>query len=197
MKKIKYYIAIAAILFSLNSFGQEYYTNISYDISIPMGNTKDFIQKTSFRGWSFSAGRFVTDNLDINLRFSWHTFYEEMPYDSYTEGARTVTGKQFRYINSFPITVGTRYHFKPGNPISPYIGAGLGTYSQTVRTDMGIYYSETNKWHFGFYPEVGMFWNFSYGTGVYINARYDYSLKAGNVEGNSYLSFSVGFKFGT
>ena len=196
MKKLKYYIAIAALAISFNSFGQEWYTNLSYDMSIPLGNTRDFIQKTSFRGFSFSAGRFVTDDLDINLRFSWHTFYEEMPSDSYTEDGLTITGKQFRYINSFPITAGARYHFNSGGEFSPYVGAGIGAYSQNVRTDMGIYYAETKKWRFGFYPEVGLFWNFSYGTGLYVNARYDNSLKAGDVEGQSYLTFSVGFKFG-
>ncbi len=197
MKKLKYLIIIAALAVSFPGFGQGWYTNLSYDMSIPMGNTKDFISKTSFRGMSLNVGRYVTDNLDLNLRFSWHTFYEEMPYDSYTEGSRTVTGKQYRYINSFPMTVGTRYHFNPDSHFSPFVGLGLGAYSQEIRTDMGIYYVENdNQWKFGFYPEIGLNWNFSYGTGIYINARYDNTLSAGDTDSQSYLTFSVGLKFG-
>ena len=103
MKKIKYFIVIAFLTLTLssNSYGQGTFTNITYDMSIPFGNTADFISKTSFRGFSFDIGRYLTDNLAIDLRFSWQTFYEEMPFDSYYDGTQTVTGKQYRYINSY------------------------------------------------------------------------------------------------
>jgi len=196
MKKIKYIIVIAFMTLTLNSnsYGQTF-TNLSYDMSIPLGKTSDFISKASFRGFTFDIGRYVTDNLALDLRFSWHTFYEETPFDSYYDGTQTVTGKQYRYINSFPISGGVKYFFNSGSQFMPYIGAGLGAYGQYVRTDMGIYTVEKRQWHFGFFPEAGFVYEFSYGTGFMLNARYDNTLAAGGNDGNSYLTFSVGFHF--
>ncbi len=199
MKKIKYILVVAVIAFSLNSkvSGQETYINMTYDMAIPLGNTADFISKTSFRGYTFEFGWYLNDNLAIDLRWGWQTFYEDLPYDSYYEDTRTLTGKQYRYINSMPITAGLKYFFNPNGSghFVPYIGAGLGTYMQNVRTDMGIYTVETKQWHFGFYPEVGFVYEFTYGTGFMLNARYDYTLDAGGNNGHSYLTIGVGFHF--
>ncbi len=195
MNRIKNIIAVVAILFSLNGYGQTFYTNLSYDISFPMGDTRDFIEKTSFRGASFELGWYVENNLAVDLRFSWHTFYQDMPTDTYTDGTQSVTGKQFRYINSFPITAGVNYYFVNDGIIRVYGGAGLGTYKQNVRTDMGVYYVEDKPWHFGFYPEIGLNWEFSYGVGLSIFARYDVTLKTRDYNGNSYLTIGIGFNF--
>ena len=195
MKKIKYILAAVAIAFTMNAKGQEFYTNLTYDMSIPLGNTSDFISKTSFRGATFELGRFISDDVALDLRFSWHVFYEDLPVDTYTVGTESITGKQYRYINSFPITVGANYFFGGGLSFMPYAGVGLGAYKQNVRTDMGVYTLEDKKWHFGFYPEIGFIYEFSYGVGLNVFARYDYTLKSGDADSQSYLSFGIGFHF--
>ena len=107
MKKIKILIALSALLLSANGFGQFVYTDVTYDMSVPLGNTSDFISKTSFRGMTLRVGRFVTDDLAVDVRFSWNTFYEAKDFETYTsdDGTTSVTGKQFKYINSFPLTI--------------------------------------------------------------------------------------------
>ena len=197
MKRIKILIAISALLVSLNSFGQEFYTNMTYDMSVPVGSTSDFISKTSFRGFTFNLGRYITNEIAIDLRFSWNTFYEARDFETYTldNGTTSVTGKQFRYINSFPMTVGARYVMNPSSAFSPYFAAGLGTYKINERVDMGIYTVEDRYWHFGFYPEIGLFYDFSYSVGLNVYARYDYALKTKDASSYSYIAFGVGFHF--
>ncbi len=197
MKKIKIIIAISVLLVSLNSFGQEFYTNMTYNMSVPVGNTADFIQKTSFRGFTFGLGRFVTNEIAIDLRFSWNTFYEARDFETYTigDGTTSATGKQFRYINSFPLTAGARYVMNPSSTFSPYFAAGLGAYKINERVDMGIYYNEDRIWHFGFYPEIGLFYDFAYNVGLNVYARYDYALKTKDASSYSYIAFGVGFHF--
>ncbi|MEA1896559.1 MAG: outer membrane beta-barrel protein [Bacteroidota bacterium] len=197
MKRIKILIAISALLVSLNSFGQEFYTNMTYDMSVPVGSTSDFISKTSFRGFTFNLGRFVTNEIAIDLRFSWNTFYEARDFETYTigDGTTSLTGKQFRYINSFPLTAGARYVMNPSSTFSPYFAAGLGAYKINERVDMGIYYNEDRIWHFGFYPEIGLFYDFAYNVGLNIYARYDYALKTKDASSYSYIAFGVGFHF--
>lgn len=197
MNKIKILIAISALLVSLNSFGQEFYTNMTYNMSVPVGSTADFISKTSFRGFTFNLGRFVTNEIAVDIRFSWNTFYEDMDIETYTseDGTVSVTGKQFRYINSFPLTAGARYVMNPSSTFSPYFAAGLGAYKINERTDMGIYYDEDRIWHFGFYPEIGLFYDFAYNVGLNVYARYDYALKTKDASSYSYIAFGIGFHF--
>ncbi len=166
MKKIIILIAISALLLSVNGFGQFTYTNLTYNMSVPVGTTGDFISKTSFRGFTFNVGRFVTDNLAAEIRFSWNTFYETRDFETYTteDGTASVTGKQFKYINAFPMTGGVRYVLNPNSDFSPYFAGGLGAYKINERTDMGIYYVEDMIWHFGMYPEIGFVYDFSYST---------------------------------
>ncbi len=196
MKKIKIFIIATVVFFSgISTFGQDgFYTNLGYDITIPMGNTRDFISNTSFRGFTMSFGDFVTDNIAVEFRWSWHVFYQEMPYDEYSDGTRTVSGKQYRYINSFPLAVGGKYFFT-GSGVRPYIGFGLGAYKLRKRTDMGIFYSETRQWQFGLTPEAGILYTFDNGVGIMANARYDVMFKAGDIDNQSNLAFSLGFVF--
>jgi hypothetical protein len=60
---------------------------------------------------------------------------------------------------------------------------------------MGIYATEPKVWHFGFYPEIGFNWEFSYGVGLNIFARYDATIKAKDNPGNQYLTLGIGFNF--
>ncbi len=195
MKKFKILIiAVFALLTSVSSFGQGFYTNLGYDISFPLGNTKDFASPTSFRGFTFSGGYFLNDNLAVELRWSWHVFYDDIPFDVYEEGTRAISGKQYRSINAFPLTFGAKY-FLTESGFRPYLGFGIGPYKTRKRTEMGIYYVEDRQWHFGMTPEVGFVYDFTSGVGIMANLRYDYMLDAGNIGAQSNISLSVGFIF--
>ena len=166
-------------------------------MSVPLGNTSDFISKTSFRGMTLRVGRFVTDDLAVDVRFSWNTFYEAKDFETYTseDGTSSVTGKQFKYINSFPLTAGARYVLNSSSDFSPYFAGGLGAYKINERVDMGIYYNEDKIWHFGFYPEIGFIYDFSYSVGLNVYARYDYALKTKDATSHSFLVFGIGLHF--
>ena len=195
MKKMKILIiSVFALITSVSAFGQGFYTNLGYDVSFPMGNTKDFTSPASFRGFTFSGGYFINDNLAVEFRWSWHVFYEEIPFDVYEEGTRAISGKQYRSINAFPMTFGAKYFFSDDG-FRPYVGFGVGPYKTRKRTEMGIYYVEDRNWHFGLTPELGFVYNFSTGVGIMTNVRYDYMMKAGNVGTQGNISLSVGFIF--
>lgn len=197
MKKIKILIAVAALFVSINGFGQYWYTNVSYDIGIPIGSTKDFISTTSFRGATFNFGYMLNDNLSVDGRFSWSTYYEAMDFETYTseDGMTDVTGKQYRYINNFPVTTGLTYFIRTDGSFTPYISGGLGAYRINERTDMGIYYDETKQWHFGLFPQIGLLYEISYSFSLNLFARYDYAFKTSKAPEYSFLNFGVGLHF--
>ena len=147
---------------------------------------------------TFRVGRFVTDDLAVDVRFSWNTFYEAKDFETYTteDGTSSVTGKQFKYINTFPLTAGARYVLNSSSTFSPYFAGGLGAYKINERVDMGIYYNEDKIWHFGFYPEIGFIYDLSYKVGLNVYARYDYALKTKDATAHSYVAFGIGLHFG-
>jgi len=194
MKNLKYILFLLIIpSFSFSGVAQEKYTTINYNIGLPLSNTKDYISKTSFRGMSLEFGQFVNDNISAGLYLGWNTFYEAMPKATYPFRNGEITGKQYRYINAIPILAKGKYYLNRETAVQPFIGVGLGTYYMNYRTDMGLYSSNTNKWHFGLAGEVGINIPMNYKTDFYISAQPNYAFKAGSMDAQTWFNFHIGF----
>jgi opacity protein-like surface antigen len=195
MKKYIYLLVVFALI-STSSFGQGMF-GISYDIGIPMGGTSDYIGAASFRGFGIEGRGFITDNLSYGGSFNWATFYEEFgPEEWNVEGdTRTAYGKQYRYINSFPLMATMHYYFGEWDATRLYAGAGIGAQKIDQRTDVGIYTIDDKKWRFGVAPEVGVLIPVNFNSSINVSAKYQYAVKAGDSDAVSYLSFKIGFAF--
>ncbi len=194
MKKVLY-TGIFIILMSSGVQAQNMF-GINYNIGLPTGSTNDFIGKPSFRGFGIDYRAFLTDYVSIGVSGDWQVFYEELPAQTWEDGTRTTYGKQYRYINTFPILLNGHYYFNEiGNPRF-YIGAGIGATVVDQRTDVGLYSIEPDDtWRFGFAPEIGLLLPLGYTTSFNISARYQYALKSGDSDAMSYLLIKVGFSF--
>lgn len=195
MKKFIYLIALLSVG-TLPAFGQGMF-GISYDIGLPVGSTSDYISKTSFRGFGIEGRGFINDNLSYGGSFNWAVFYEEFPAQEWNiEGdTRTVYGRQFRYINSFPLMATMHYYFGEWDATRLYAGAGIGAHKIDERTEFGIFAINNNKWRFGFAPEVGVLIPVNFSSSINLSAKYQYAAKAGDLEAVSYMSFKIGFAF--
>ena len=156
MKKYIYLLVVFAMI-SASSFGQGMF-GISYDIGVPVGGTSDYIGAPSFRGFGIEGRGFITDNISYGGSFNWATFYEEFGPEVWSvEGdTRTAYGKQYRYINSFPLMATMHYYFGEWDATRIYAGAGIGAQKIDQRTDFGIYTINDKTWRFGIAPEVGV-----------------------------------------
>ena len=156
MKKYIYIIGIF-ILMSSGAFAQGMF-GISYDIGVPVGGTSDFIGAPSFRGFGVEGRGFITDNLSYGGSFSWAVFYEEFGPEEWNEegDSRTGYGKQYRYINSFPLMATMHYYFGEWDATRLYAGGGIGAQKIDQRTDVGLYTDTNHQWTFGFAPEIGV-----------------------------------------
>lgn len=174
-------------------FSQTHLT-LSYTMSFSTGETNDFINKASFRGVSLDGRRFLNDNISLGGYTNWTTFYKEMPDASYTDGTITLSGVQYRYINSMPILFNAHYFTgSPDEGIRLYGGVGVGTYYINQRTDMGIWTTSTNKWHFGFAPEIGILVPTGSGPVINVSAKWNYALKAGDSMDYSWFGLNLGY----
>lgn len=195
MKKFIYITAICL----LASFGAKAQgmMGVSYDIGLPMGGTSDFIGQPSFRGFGLEGRVFIFDYLSYGGSFNWAVLYEEVgpqewPLD---DGPGTAYGKQYRYINSFPLMATMHYYFGEWNTTRLYVGTGIGAQKINQRTDIGLYTVDQKDWRFGLTPEIGLLIPVNYNNALNISAKYQYAAKTGKTDAVSYLSFKIGLAF--
>jgi len=170
---------------------------VAYSMGFASGDLSDFISQASFRGATMEFRKMVQPNIGVGLTFGWNVFYEELSRESYTAGSSTLTGKQFRYSNHFPMLLGGNYYFSPGEQFNPFVGLGVGTIYTRRNTDMNLYTVEQEAWNFALQPEVGFLYTLTDGAAIYLSGRFNQGFKAGNEleSDQSYFTLNVGFSF--
>lgn len=171
-------------------------TTTSYSMGLATGDMGDYTSNFSGRGFTLDYRKMVQPNLGVGFYTGWNVFYDERPFDTYTIDNRTLSGKQYRYVNSLPIMVATDYFLKPGEDFNPYLGLAVGTIYTERATDMGIYRFTQDAWSFAFTPQVGFLYSLSRYAGINVSAKYNLGLAAGDFESTqSYVSFNIGYVF--
>ena len=170
---------------------------VAYSMGFASCDLSDFISQASFRGATMEFRKMVQPNIGVGLTFGWNVFYEELSRESYTVGSSTLTGKQFRYSNHFPMLLGGNYYLSPGEQFNPFVGLGIGTIYTRRNTDMNLYTLEQEAWNFALQPEVGFLYTLTDGAAIYVSGRYNQGFKAGNEldAAQSYFTLNVGFSF--
>ncbi|MCF8365705.1 MAG: hypothetical protein K9H16_07985, partial [Bacteroidales bacterium] len=97
MKKI--FITLVSVLITLHSFGQESFWSLTYQMSVPTGDTKNFTDKMSFRGIGLEGRWFVDNNVTIGGAALWNVFYEKQDKITTELENITLTGTHYNYIN--------------------------------------------------------------------------------------------------
>lgn len=198
MKKL---LIIAICLFGLSPFLKAQMLNLNYQISVPFGDVKDFTDKTSFRGMDLEYHHFLGQRFSIGGAIGWNVYYQNK--DNVTgnfkfsnnDNLYTITGDQFRYINTVPLMAIGRYYLSDNNSkVRPFVGLGLGTSWTEKRLEVGQFSSTISRWQFALAPEIGIIIPVTDQFGFNIGARYNYATKAasGRVPEIQSLSFNFG-----
>ena len=196
------YSSILILIITANVSAQSL-GSITYDISFPTGNLSDFIDKTSFKGFGIEGRWFQSKNLSFGLSFAWTVFDERVsdPIQIVQDGVHgTVSGTQVRVVNSLPILATAHYYTgKRRDQFRFYFGTGVGMYYIKQRLEIGLVAFESNNWHFGLAPEVGVLLSFSRELTMILNTKYNYAFSAGTSLGGgddntyAYWGINVGF----
>lgn len=190
---MKKYIAI--ILFSISglTLSAQSLWNVTYDMSVSLGETKDFVDKTSFRGIGIDGRGFINQNVTFGGSWNWNVFYSKEKNVTLTEDNITVHGNHYNYGNYMPIMVTSHYYFGEDGGVRPYVGTGVGTIWKEESKYVGsINALLDNNWQFGFTPEVGIFIPVATSSLLFVRAKYTYGVSTKNLNATSYINFGVG-----
>jgi hypothetical protein len=177
-------VTIIALTIGLSSSramaqSQEPWVIATYQIAFPEGDTKDFIDATSFRGIGLEGRWFVRPNLSAGVALDWNVFFKttDKPIDI-PHG--TLSGEQDRTINAFPILATVHYYMGPDKMF--YVGLGAGPYYMSQRWDVGLYAFSNTSWHFGFAPEIGVSHEMAPHIRAVLGLQYNHAFESENTK---------------
>lgn len=198
--------AVGAALPIERAAAQEYLSSLNYSIGLPSGDTKDFTDNESWLGLTFEGQWFVRPNASAGILFGWNEFYKQEQDAQFTFDNGTITGRQYRHLNIFPMLVTGKYylsgeHESIGSTMSPFVGLSTGAYYVRQLFDLGSSEVTSDNWLFGVAPEVGVLLPLRGGTLASLNVRYHYPFSSGDWLGGEarswqYWTFGVGVAYG-
>ena len=197
MKKSKTKLISILFLGMAVSGYSQYLATVSYTMSFATGETADFINKASFRGLTLDGRGFLLDNFSLGGSVNWTTFYDNPPEQTISDGSLSITGVPYKYLNACPILFSAHYYTgTPDEGLRIFGGMGIGTYYINQRTDMGLWTSSEDHWHFGFAPEVGVLIPVGVSSNFVLSAKWNYAFKSGDSINFNWFGLNIGFTIG-
>ncbi|HGY54606.1 MAG TPA: hypothetical protein ENK44_02780 [Caldithrix abyssi] len=204
MKKIKY-ILLFTLFIGYTVQAQSGFTSISWGWAMAQNeDMKNFVgNDLNMRGFGVDMRFFVRPRLTAGFSIRWDIFRttrdEQLSFRSDSFNG-DITGKQWHYINTFPLLANMHYYFGGRNTIQFYLGGSAGISYIRERFDIGLFTLEASNWHFTIVPEAGFTYPITRQTRLYTNLRYNYSVAAGksitgDPKGYSYIGIDLGLAF--
>jgi outer membrane protein W len=165
---------------------------MTYDVSIPTGETEKIISGVQWRGMGMEGRWYTSKNMTLGFAWDWNVFQETV-LTTVNQDNRTITGNQVRNINAFPFLMTGHFYLEGGSFVQPYFGLGAGVYFVKKRLDIGIYSLDEDTWQWGVAPEVGFLFPMDLGFNLLLKLRYNYAFDSGKGDDISYFGINVGF----
>jgi hypothetical protein len=178
MKYIIFLLIFCSPIYSQQIMG------LSYNISLPQGDTREFIDNTSYAGFGIEGRQFINEQISIGLSFSWSKFRQELKQIS----GNTVILEE-NLLDSFPLIFNASYYmFDEPAGFRPYAGFNAGVYFINARRISTQRSFQDKSLYFGVAPEIGFFAEMFYDINMLIFMRYNYTIKFSGAGNYPYIS---------
>jgi hypothetical protein len=178
---------------------------LTYDVSFPFRNTKAFTTADmSWLGVSYQFRYILKPNLSAGVYLGWQVFHGE-PTTSIAINQKdtfqgTISGKQSRYINAFPIMLGVHYYIGKEEGTRAFFGLNVGAMVTEEKINIVLLALKELKGHFALAPEAGVMLPLGYNFNLLAGVRYNYAFTAGksfsgDSSGHAYLSLNIGISY--
>ena len=161
----------------------------TYEISIPVGDTKDFVSPASWVGFGWEGRWRVARRATAGFAIGVNEFSERFNgTTNFPSGS--ATGPQFRYLLSVPLLGTGHMYFGEEDGFRWYAGGGAGIASMRQVFELGTRQLSRNAWHFLVSPEVGTeVLRFGGDLAGLVSLRYNLPLSTGDYVGGGDRSF--------
>jgi outer membrane protein len=204
MKNIKLYylllpVMVCFLLPAKYVKAQKWFSSATYQVSVPMGDTKEYTDNISWRGFGLDFRYSLDKSSSVGFVLGWNVFHERTTQsaDVELENPGTITGTQDRYLNSFPIMMNYHYYFGKRGGVRTFVGLSAGGYIMLQRFGIGVTSFQNDRWEWGVAPELGIAIPYDFDGGFLISGKYNYAFTGESVFGSdinhSYLTINVGF----
>jgi hypothetical protein len=166
---------------------------IGLEMSAGLGEQQEFIGDISVRGLSVDGRLFLNDNTTIGLSAAWNVFYEDAGVQTIVDNNVAVTGKEYRYINAYPVHLTGHYYTGSEEGLRFYAGGGAGMAYMMQRTNLGDnYVTDQRNWHIAIAPEVGVLIPLSWTNNLNIALKYNYIPGVDQSISYNYVALKIG-----
>lgn len=132
--------------------------NVNYSVLAPTGNFKEYVSKTSFRGWSANVTYRINKKIAVGATTGFQDYYEKTGRAVYkdVEGS-DVSAVVTKSIQAIPLLATLHYHLSSGPSLQPYIGLGVGGNMILHSRYLGQFAVDNNKLGWAARSELGLF----------------------------------------
>jgi len=184
-------ILATCLLATSNALAQSSF-GMSWSLTMPTGNTYDFVDKISLRGFNVEYRQIQSTTWGWGINAGYNVHAKDYT-DTYQRDNLAVTGLRSHYINTVPIYGAVYKYF--GNSRRDgrwYVALNGGTAWLEQRVTLGLYEITEDNWHLSAAPEVGYHLPWDSFVG-HVSARYVLVNSAGTTDTQSWFEFRLGF----
>jgi outer membrane protein W len=170
-------LAICCFLPLSSGLAQHHWYGLAtYQVSFPLGDTKDFIKDVSWRGFGLDFRYTVQKDVSVGFVTGWNIFYEQINETTQLQGNTpgAITGLSNRYTNFVPVMLNAHYYLGEKGQYRPYIGLCAGGYYVDQEMQIGIADVINDSWEWGIAPELGIIIPVQRDLGIVVAAKYNY-----------------------
>ena len=119
---------VVVILVTTTSFAQKFHLALNYNTATPLSSgLKDYVSKTSFRGFQGSILYNINQQFRLGLQASYNDLYEKYPRQVYkTTNGSDLSAVLTNTMQITPVLVKAEYTMTKDQWIQPYVGLGAG-----------------------------------------------------------------------
>jgi len=187
MKKLALILVLILVLSGM-SFGQKWLAGAYYKVSFPGGNTKSFIDKTSFLGGGAEVRRFMSEIWSLGVSVDYSYFKQN---NAGEDGTETRTQK------SLPVMATIHFYVHNNSAYTPFAGVRVGGFRMSRATESPAGTVSSDKWYLGFIPEVGAIFPLGDSVNLIGAFQFNYAVAEGVTQDQAYYALTLGLSWGS
>lgn len=131
--------------------------NVNYSFNVPTGNFNEYLNKTSYRGWTANVMYQLNEKIAVGATTGFQDFYEKTDRALYKNAdGSNISAVVTNSIQTIPLLGTVHYALTPSQTIRPFVGLGVGGSMVMHNQYLGQFASNNNKLAFAARPELGV-----------------------------------------